>query len=196
MEERKELPNEFIAKWLRVLMYVAIAGFANTLVGLLPLFPDPATAWISRLIMVVMIYSLFRLAPANDRYRKSAGFRAILVGVTVLTEVFSAGSVFTFAASILSIMALYQEYHGHSELIADKDDVLSGKWSSLFLWSIVAGVIVGFASTAAVMFVAMAEMDTGKAIAIIVAVLGIPQYIIEILYILYVKKMAAAFQEQ
>jgi len=46
------------------------------------------------------------------------------------------------------------------------------------------------------MFVAMAEMDTGKAIAIIVAVLGIPQYIIEILYILYVKKMAAAFQEQ
>ena len=63
------------------------------------------------------------------------------------------------------------------------------------MWSIVVGLLLGFTSTAAGIFAAMAGMDTMKATIMIAAILAIPQYVIEILYILYLKKMVAIFSE-
>ena len=57
------------------------------------------------------------------------------------------------------------------------------------------GLLLGFTSTAAGIFAAMAGMDTMKATIMIAAILAIPQYVIEILYILYLKKMVAIFSE-
>ena len=191
MEENR---NDF-AKWLRVLMYIAIAGLANTLVGIPSFIPTVITSWISRILMVVMVFAMFKLSPANDRYKKAGIQRAIVLALTIATDLLHFGAILTLIAGTLAIVADYQEYHGHSELVEEKDHQLSGKWTSLFLWSIVVGLLLGFTSTAAGIFAAMAGMDTMKATIMIAAILAIPQYVIEILYILYLKKMVAIFSE-
>ena len=65
------------AKWLRVLMYIAIAGLANTLVGIPSFIPTVITSWISRILMAVMVFSMFKLATANDRYKDSGSKAAV-----------------------------------------------------------------------------------------------------------------------
>lgn len=182
-------------KWLRVLMYIAIAGLVNTLVGIPSFVPSIITSWISRIIMAVMVFAMLKLAPANDRYKKAGIHRAIVLALTIATDLLHSGAILTLIAGTLAIVADYQEYHGHSELIEEKDQQLSGKWTSLFLWSIVVGLLLGFTSTAAGIFAAMAGIDTMKATIMIAAILAIPQYVIEIIYILYLKKMAAIFAE-
>lgn len=183
------------AKWLRVLMYIAIAGLVNTFIGIPSFVPSVITSWISRILMAVMVFTMLKLAPANDRYKKASIQRAIVLALTIATDLLHSGAILTLIAGTLAIVADYQEYHGHSELMEEKDHQLSGKWTSLFLWSIVVGLLLGFTSTAAGMFAAMAGIDTMKATILIAAILAIPQYVIEIIYILYLKKMVAIFSE-
>ena len=184
-----------IAKWLRVLMYIAIAGLVNTFIGIPSFVPSIITSWISRIIMAVMVFAMLKLAPANDRYKKAGIQRAIVLALAIATDLLHSGAVLTLIAGTLAIIADYQEYHGHSELVEEKDHQLSGKWTSLFMWSIVVGLLLGFTSTAAGIFAAMAGIDTMKATIMIAAILAIPQYVIEIIYILYLKKMVAIFSE-
>ena len=182
-------------KWLRVLIYIAIARIINTLIGIPTFIPTVVTAWISRILMAGIIFAMFKLAPANDRYKKTGIQLAIVLVLTIATELLNTGAVLTLIAGILSIVAEYQEYHGHSELVEENDHQLSGKWTSLFMWSIGVGLLLGFTSTAAGIFAAMAGIDTMKATIMIAAILAIPQYVIEIIYILYLKKMVAVFAE-
>ena len=183
-----------IAKWLRVLMYIAIAGLVNTFIGIPSFVPSVITSWISRILMAVMVFAMFKLATANDRYKKAGIQRAIVLTLTIATDLLHSGAILTLIAGTLAIVADYQEYHGHSELIEENDHQLSGKWTSLFMWSIVVGLLLGFTSTAAGMFAAMAGIDTMKATIMIAAILSIPQYVIEIIYILYLKKMVTIFE--
>lgn len=182
-------------KWLRALIYIAIARIINTLVGIPAFIPTAFTAWISRILMAGMVFTMFKLAPANDRYKKTGILLALVLILTIATELLNTGAVLTLIAGILSIVAVYQEYHGHAELIEEKDHQLSGKWTSLFMWTIVVGLILGFASTAAGVAAAMAGVDTDKAVVIISAIVMIPEYIIDILYIFYLKKMVTLFEE-
>ena len=184
-----------IAKWLRVLMYIAIAGLVNTFIGIPSFVPSVITSWISRILMAVIVFAMFKLATANDRYKKTGIQRAIVLALTIATDLLPSGAILTLIAGTLAIVADYQEYHGHSELIEENDHQLSGKWTGLFMWSIVVGLLLGFTSTAAGMFAAMAGIDTMKATIMIAAILAVPQYVIEIIYILYLKKMVAIFSE-
>ena len=182
------------AKWLRVLMYIAIAGLVNTFIVIPSFVPSVITSWISRILMAVMVFAMFKLATANDRYKKAGIQRAIVLALTIATNLLHSGAILTLISGALAIVADYQEYHGHSELIEENDHQLSGKWTSLFMWSIVVGLLLGFTSTAAGMFAAMAGIDTMKATIMIAAILAIPQYVIEIIYILYLKKMVTIFE--
>ena len=181
-------------KWLRVLIYIAIACLVNTFIGIPSFVPSVITSWISRILMAVMVFTMLKLAPANDRYKKAGIQRAIVLALTIATDLLHSGAILTLIAGTLAIVADYQEYHGHSELIEENDHQLSGKWTSLFMWSIVVGLLLGFTSTAAGMFAAMAGIDTMKATIMIAAILSIPQYVIEIIYILYLKKMVTIFE--
>ena len=184
-----------LVKWLRVLIYIAIARIINTLVGIPAFIPTALTAWISRILIAVMVFAMFKLAHANERYKKTGIQLAIVLILTIATELLNTGAVLTVIAGILSIVAEYQEYHGHSELIEEKDHQLSGKWTRLFMWSIVVGLILGFASTAAGVLAALAGVDTETAAVVIAVAMMIPEYIIDIFYILYLKKMIALFVE-
>ena len=189
MNENMENRYELLVKWLRILMYIAIVSLVNSVVNFLPFVPAAVTTWISRGIMVAVVICMFQLTSANARYKKAGIMRAIMLVCTLITVFVYSSSILNLAASILSIIAVYQEYNAHSELIADKDSKLSGKWHSLFMWGLIAGILVGFGSTVTVLILTLMESDVVRLTAIIVGVLSIPQMILDLVYMLYLKKM-------
>lgn len=193
MNENKVFDTDMIIKWLRVLMYIAIASLANAIISSLPIVPVAITTWISRGIMVAMVVCMFRLAPANERYKKAGIMRAVMLVCTLITAFMRGTSILTLAASILSIIAVYQEYNAHSELMADKDSRLSGKWHRLFNWSLIAAVLVAFGSTVTALIFSFMEMDAVRLTAIIVGILSIPQMILDVVYMIYIQKMISIF---
>lgn len=103
------------------------------------------------LLAAELIYAflLYRMSPAEKRYLKAARFlcpAAILGFASGILSIF-AGNMETLRffvslpASILSLIAVYQEYGAHSEVLSDFDDELSEKWDKLRKWYI--GLTVG-----------------------------------------------------
>ena len=194
MNENKVFDTGMIIKWLRVLMYIAIASLANAIISSLPIVPVAITTWISRGIMVAMVVCMFRLVPANERYKKAGIMRAVMLVCTLITAFMRGTSILTLAASILSIIAVYQEYNAHSELMADKNSRLSGKWHRLFGWSLIAAVLVAFGSTVTALIFSFMEMDAVRLTAIIVGILSIPQMILDVVYMMYIQKMISIIE--
>lgn len=183
-----------LTKWLRVLMYIAIVSLANSIVNYVPFVPASVTTWISRGIMVAMIVCMFQLASANGRYKIAAILRAIWLGTLLLGTLLHIPSVLVLGTSILSIIAVYQEYHGHSEVLAEKDTVLSVKWKGLFIWSFIAPLLLSIGSSAAMVISSFMNLDVAKITAITTGIMRIPQYVIDVIYLLYLKKMLSVFE--
>ena len=194
MNENMEFRSDLLTKWLRVLMYIAIVSIVNSVISILPIIPASVTTWISRGIMVAMVVCMFRLAPVNERYQKAGILRAVWLGC-MIASMFFLPSILILTASILSIIAVYQEYSAHSEVVADKDAKLSRNWHSLFNWSIVTGLLVGFGSMITALIASFAGVETTRITAIVTGVLSVPQLVIEIVYLLYLKKMSAIFDQ-
>ena len=194
MNENMEIRSELLVNWLRVLMYIAIVNLINFGFNFLPFVPPAVTTWISRGIMVAMVLCMFQLGPAHPRYQKAGIYRGVMLGLTLITSILYASSLLTLAASVFSIMAVYQEYNAHSELIADKDSKLSGKWHSLFTWRLFAGILVGFGSIVTVLILTMLKTDVVRLTAVIVGILSVPQMILVLVYIFYIKKMISIFE--
>jgi len=183
-----------LTKWLRVLMYIAIVSLVNSIVNYVPFVPASVTTWISRGIMVAMIVCMFQLASANGRYKTAAILRAIWLGTLILGTLLHLPSVLVLGTSILSIIAVYQEYHGHSEVLADKDTVLSAKWKGLFIWSFIAPLLLSIGSSVAMVISSFMNLDVAKVTAITTGIMRIPQYVIDVIYLLYLKKMLSIFE--
>ena len=56
------------------------------------------------------------------------------------------------------------------------------------------GVLVGFGSTVTVLILTMLQSDVVRLTAIIVGILSIPQMILDLVYMLYLKKMISIFE--
>lgn len=184
--------------WLPVLMYCAAASLINSAISYFPFIPGVLTTWISRVIMLAVTVCMFQLAPANERYRQAGVMRAVMLGCNLITSFLSGSTLLTLAASIVSIIAVYQEYNAHSELAADKDEKLSHKWRSLFTWSILAAVLLSFGAAVVAVILVMADMEGGAShiSGIAVGLLSIPQCVIEIVYILYIRKTISLFDNE
>lgn len=194
MNENRNFDPGMLTKWLRVLMYISVVSLINAAANFVPFIPAALTTWISRGVTIAMVICMFQLAPVNARYRKAGILRAVMLICTLITAFVHASSILTFTASILSIVAVYQEYNAHSELVSDQDAKLAGKWHSLFNWSILAGVLVGFGSVLGALIVAAFEMDVVRVTALVIGLLGIPLMILDFVYILYIRKMIAIFE--
>lgn len=194
MNENMEFRSDLLIKWLRALVYIAIVSIANSVISILPIIPASVTTWISRGIMIAMVVCMFRMAPVNERYKKAGILRAVWLGCMIASMLFLP-SILILTASILSIIAVYQEYSAHSEVVADKDAKLSRNWHSLFNWSIVTGLLVGFGSVVTALIASFAGVEITRITAIATGILGIPQLVIEIVHLLYLKKMSAIFGE-
>ena len=120
-----------LQKWLPILLYVQCTGMViSALALLLPL--GSWTTWISYILTIATFSVLFQLAPACRRYRKSAVFQCISLILLILNAliVFNGGtsvvasligSVFSIAASVCTLIAAYQEYYGHADVIRELD---------------------------------------------------------------------------
>ena len=64
------------------------------------------------------------VAPVHDRYQKAGIFRAIMLACNLITAFIVGSVILTLAASIVSIIAVYQEYSAHAEVITEKDSKL------------------------------------------------------------------------
>lgn len=180
MNEQKTL----LTKWLRNLLHLHIASLlivvVNAITGL-----ESFTRWVSWATSVGVILCLFRLQNVNQRYQKAAIFQAVVLGGSVASTLFDSLALLGTVASVCGIVAGYQEYHAHSELVAEVDDRLSRKWSGLFLWSLALGLVSGFASTALVTIGVLAEADVVMLAAVAVAVVLLSGAVVEILYLRY-----------
>lgn len=182
-------------KWFQLLRIIGFTSLANSALSAIPAVPAAMTTWISRGIILVMIYTMLQMAQLHERYQKAGVFRIGMLACLILFRIVSSGTLLTLAASVLSILAVYQEYSAHSALAARFDADLSRKWHSLFNWGILASILVSFGYFIAVLVLTVSGMDMVRTAGIVVGILQIPQLVIDVLYLFYLKKMLTHFQE-
>lgn len=171
------------------LMYIGMVSLANSVISFLPFVPGSLTTWISRFVMAAVVVCLFRLAPTNERYKTSGILRGVMLACSVITSFLFGSWFLTLAASLCSIIATFQEYRAHAESVAGADEILSGKWDRLFCWEIAAAVLLSFGSGIVALIFIEAVTDAARLSAIVITVLSIPQMILKVCYILYMKRM-------
>ena len=179
-------------KWLQYLFYVHIAALALSLTALLPVTLT-VTTWISHILSVGTAVCVYGLAAANPRYRKAAIMTAVALGLQIVSKL-GLASLLTLAASVLTIIASYQEFYGHSEVVVQDDPKLAGKWRSLFLWQIIIGVLSGFSSVAAVVVMVLADMDQAQIVQLVTGAIVLVSLIPGGLYLVYLRRMIRIFQ--
>ena len=157
-------------KWLQYLYYVALVSLIVTVLGIIGL--SGLTRWIGLAINAATIYLLLQLTGANPRYKTSAIFY-----VVALAAGFINSALLGLVGSICGLVAQYQEYHAHGELIEEKDPKLADKWNSLFglelALTFVGILLMGLLAGLLVAVTNMSEATVVPIITIIVAVLGV-----------------------
>ena len=203
MKGNIENKANLITKWLGVLFCIHIVSIINSAVNFLPFIPAAVTTWISRGIMVAMFICMFQLVPVNDRYRKAAVYRGVMLACTLITTILFRSTLLMLTLLMLvsmvySILAVYQEYSAHAELVAEKDPKLSRSWRSLFKWGILAAVLLSFGSTVTAIVLAILEQEMGAAriSGIVNGLLRVPQLMIDVVYLLYLRKMLDIFRRE
>jgi len=193
MPPSEEAPTATLSPmWLRSLFYIHIASLALSLVTVVWL-NNPVTPWINHALSAGIVLCLLKLAPASSRYRTAAILTAAVLGCTLLSKL-ALGTLMNLAASVLAIIAAYQELHAHGEAVEEKDPKLSRKWCALFLWQLLIGILAGFASTAATVILVLADMDEAQITQLIVTAIGLVSLIPSILYLVYLRRTIRLFE--
>ncbi len=154
--------KELFMKWIQNLFYVQCVAFVLTLIAMLP-FVGSWFSWLIRLTTIATIFVLYKLSPLNTRYLKAS----IFMGATILTTIFLKGlGVLAIVGMICVIIATYQEYMGHSEMMKEADAKLSNNWNSLFNWELWGGFLIGGITVPIVVAIVLAgpanvELATG-----------------------------------
>ena len=196
MEEKQELmtgrePDGLLTKWLSVLFYAEIVSLITIALALIPAL-DGVSGWIGRIAQAAVMVALYQLSLFGGRYQKAFLYFAIAF-VGSLFQAFAGTNILTTAASVCGIVATYQEYHAHSELISIKDTYLADKWTSLFYWELVAGAVGGFAAIAVVMLGVNSGMSENLLVALGVAAVAVVDVPLSLLRLKYLKKMMILF---
>lgn len=176
-------------KWLQYLFYVHIAALVVSLTALISV-ELVVTPWLLTAGTAVCIYSL---SCANLRYRKAAVLTAISLGLQVLS-LLMLSNLLTLTASILTIIASYQEFCAHAETAVEKDPQLAKKWKNLFIWQIIIGVLSGLSSVAAVVIMVMANMEQAQIIQLVSGAIVLVALIPGSLYLVYLRRMIRIFE--
>ena len=198
--QHEPVPNKAILqKWLPILLYVQCTSMAISVLSLIiPL--GNVTTWIGYFVTIAVFSVLYRLGPACGRYRKSAVFQCVSLILMILNAVVIInsgaatgtsllGSVFTFAASVCTLIASYQEYYSDGEVIRELDGKLAKRWRSLFVWQIVVGVVVGLGSSIIAVLSVMIGFAEVATVGILVLITGLAGVALRIVYLLYLGKM-------
>lgn len=197
MEEKQELmaskeSGSLLNKWLKVLYYAEIASLATILLVLIPALEGIST-WIGRITSAVVMVALYQLSVFHERYQKAFLYFAIAF-VGGLFQSFSGSNILTSAASICGLVATYQEYHAHSEVINVRDTYLADRWTSLFYWELVAGAVGGFVAVAVVVLGVNSGISEEVLVVLGVAAVAVVEVPLSLLRLKYLKKMMKLFE--
>jgi len=189
MNEVQKDRSKIAGQWIQALMYLGAIGLINSAADIIPFMPSEASYYISMGIQFSFVVSLFQLAPLHKDYRASAILRAVMFVSSIVIVFLKGAAILTFAVSISSIISVYLEYNAHAYLIKEKDDILARKWKKLFLWGIGSGVLLSFGSMVSVAMLSYFETDVSRITSIIVGILGIPKFLVQLVYVVYLNKM-------
>ena len=182
-------------KWLKILMYSAGVSVVNSAVNYIPIIPGDVTTWISRGVVIAVILCMFRLAPANERYKTAGIFRLMMQVCFLVNQWLFPMGLLVGMASVLSLLAVYQEYKAHAELVEDQDERFARKWRRMFFWGIGASAVLTIGTAVLAAVVVMNNLSADQVSEWTVTFLSIPQFVFEVVYVLYLKKTAAMFEE-
>ena len=188
------MPNnkELFLNWMQNLFYVQCVALALALIAKLP-FIGSWFNWVIRITTIATIFMLYKLSPLNKRYLKSA----IFMGVTILTSIFLKGlGILAIVSVICSIIAVYQEYMGHSEVIKEVDSKLSKKWNSLFNWELWGGFLIGGVTAPIVVAIGLlGNSNVELATNVVTVVTTCFTIILDIVYLMIMKCMIKMYAE-
>lgn len=201
MEENMELVYQdggdnakaLLAKWLKFLLTVQLVSIAVSVISVFGIL-GTLIQLVSIGVSVCVMVALFQLSAVNERYRKAFIFTVVQVIGTV-GSLLMANLLFSLAISVGGLVAMYQQYQGHSEVTESEDPDLSRKWHSLFIWQLVVGVILGLLSVVAAVIGVAAGAEVTALVAVVVAIATTPSLILQVIYLLYLKKTLALFAE-
>ena len=180
-------------KWVKNLYYVQFALLIGGVLAAIPLIGG-VFKWVNAILTVGVVYILYKMAPTKDRYRKAAIFMGISVGVSLLSGFINVG-IFSIAISICSLVGLYQEYCGHSEMLNGIDNALAKKWHSLFNWQIFGGVVLGILGAPIVVLLGVVLLlDTNILTVVILILVTCFDAIIQIVYLSYLKRTREMYE--
>lgn len=172
--------------WMRWLFLVHIVALLAPLAGRLPI-PNLAFG-LNLAVLIGTICCLKNLEVKNPRYKK-AGVFLLLSLVMLFVNRLLPNSLVSLVASVLSLIAVYQEYAAHSEVAAPHDGRLARIWRSLFVWEIIIGVVAAMFSAVAVLALTMLEMDAARMTAIISVALTVVNALVKVIYLSCVNRM-------
>lgn len=177
-------------KWLQYMLYVGIASAALTILSIF--LPANLTHWIGIAANGVLTYLMFRLAPSNARYKKAGIFYAVSLGVTILGV-----RILGLVGDICAIVAQYQEYHAHGELIAERNPKQAEKWGSLFwLQFALSIVIVLLAGLIAGILAAVVQLDEAAVVTVTTVLIAAFGLGLKVLYLVYLKRTIQALESE
>ena len=198
MEERQELMtgrehNLLLARWLSVMFYAEIALLVMLVVAMIPSLQG-ISGWIGRIAQAAVMVALYQLSGVHGRYWKAFLYFSIAF-VGGLFQTIAGTTLLTTAASICGLVATYQEYHAHSEVVNAVDYTLANKWVSLFYWEIVVGLVGSFITIAMVALGVGAGMDEGLLVVLGVAVVAVTELPLGLMRLRCLRKMMGYYSE-
>ena len=190
---QQDVQGQVLTKWLRVLLFAEIASLVTLFSAMVPVL-DGIGPWIGRGASVAVLAALYQLCLVHKRYWKAFKFYLIAF-IGTLVQAFAGSNIFTTAASICGLVATYQEYSAHGELLNVIDNQLSGKWMSLFYWELAAGAVGAFVAMAVVMVGVGYGMEETLVVILGVAAVAVLEVPLSLLRLRYLKRTITCFQE-
>jgi hypothetical protein len=129
---------------------------------------------------------LLRLSRVEDNYQKAGTLWLVSMGMALLPMVgINLGPILSISALVISLVALFYEYNGHSSVLDSVDEYLSDAWEQLWKWTLY--VYVGLIGGLLLLFVSL----TLGYIVVIFALIGL--IIVSIVKIVFLYKTARSF---
>lgn len=185
--------RELFLTWTKNLYHLRLIALVGTLIAALP-FIGSWIGWVNKLITVVIAYAIYKLSPVNIRYRKAAIFMVVSLVLSIIVNAEILGAL-SFVASICSLIAVYQEYCGHAEMMTGIDEKLSRNWHTLFNWNIIGGILIGaFGSITAILAGVALVLDANLIAGIVLGIVLGFEVIIQIFYLRFLKRTREAYE--
>lgn len=188
-----------LGKWLWIIFWLIIPSTIGSLMAnettaeILPGLFMPGQI-INAICSLTYGAILLKLGSEEDRYR-TAGICALVAGgvsavVAIITGTAEEATwtlLFTLPAAVVAMVGEYNEYMGHSAVLAGVDNELSEKWEVLWKWYIgLFGVMIGS-------ILVMLIIPILGALAILAAAIG--TIVVSILKLVYLYRTAKIFRK-